>query len=320
METNRNLTSAIIKALAFFDMYDYALTFDELHRYLEIKCDPTELQEALKEMTGEHVHERAGVYFLIGRESLTEKIDEFNENARKKYAIAMRVAGVLKYLSGVRMLAVCNSLARGVAGTESDIDLFIILKKGRIWSLRLLITLIVHALGVRRYGAKITDRICLSFYIADDHLNVYEYEDQDLDFYWLSTMKPLYDDGAYAEFIKANDWLYQKQPNFSKKRMKSFVWQGDSLASAAVKKIFGVLIFSPLGTIVESLVKKIQLLKIRSHKNSRLWRDGNGVVVNDSVLKFHEKDDREEYRQRLGNKIDKLLPHSSVDEGGLLNG
>lgn len=306
METNNNLTFAIIKALAFFDMYDYALAFDELYHYVGVKCDMKELRVALN-AEKKYWSEKNGYYFLSGREMLVDGMREFTANAENKFRIAKMTASILKYLPGVRMMAVCNSLARGVAGEKSDIDFFIILKKGRIWTLRLMITLIVHLLGVRRHAQKITDRICLSFYVTDDHLDIYEFEDQDLDYFWLSTMKPLYDDGAYREFIGSNKWLYAVQPNFSLRRMKSFAWQGDSLPSAAFKKIFGLLLFSPLGTLFENIARKAQLVRIRSHKDSLYWQEGKQVVVSDSVLKFHEKDDREEYRQRLRDKIVKLL-------------
>ncbi len=48
------------------------------------------------------------------------------------------------------MIALCNSRAMGEADENSDTDLFIITKKGNLWTARLLITAFTSLLGVRR--------------------------------------------------------------------------------------------------------------------------------------------------------------------------
>ncbi len=48
------------------------------------------------------------------------------------------------------MVALCNSRAMGEADENSDIDLFIIAKKGNLWTTRFIVTFITTLLGVRR--------------------------------------------------------------------------------------------------------------------------------------------------------------------------
>lgn len=48
------------------------------------------------------------------------------------------------------MVALCNSRAMGEAEENSDIDLFIIAKKGNLWTARLIVTFLTALLNVRR--------------------------------------------------------------------------------------------------------------------------------------------------------------------------
>ncbi len=50
----------------------------------------------------------------------------------------------------IQMVVLCNSRAMGEADENSDIDLFIIAKKGNLWIGRFIVTAITSLLGVRR--------------------------------------------------------------------------------------------------------------------------------------------------------------------------
>ena len=50
---------------------------------------------------------------------------------------------------------------------NSDIDLFLTVKKGRIWTVRTLSMALTQILGQRRHNKKITNKICLNYYVAE---------------------------------------------------------------------------------------------------------------------------------------------------------
>ena len=50
----------------------------------------------------------------------------------------------------IQMVALCNSRAMGEADENSDIDLFIIAKKGNLWTARCIVTVLSSLLGIRR--------------------------------------------------------------------------------------------------------------------------------------------------------------------------
>jgi predicted nucleotidyltransferase len=57
---------------------------------------------------------------------------------------------LFQFFPQIQMVALCNSRAMGEADENSDIDLFIITKKGNLWTARFLVTFVTSFLGVRR--------------------------------------------------------------------------------------------------------------------------------------------------------------------------
>jgi len=57
---------------------------------------------------------------------------------------------LLELFPQILLVALCNSRAMGEADANSDIDLFIIAKKGNLWTVRFIVTALTSMLGVRR--------------------------------------------------------------------------------------------------------------------------------------------------------------------------
>lgn len=57
---------------------------------------------------------------------------------------------LLELFPQILLIALCNSRAMGEADENSDIDLFIIAKKGNLWTVRFIVTILTSILGVRR--------------------------------------------------------------------------------------------------------------------------------------------------------------------------
>lgn len=60
------------------------------------------------------------------------------------------VLRLLELFPQILLIALCNSRAMGEADENSDIDLFIIAKKGNLWTVRFIVTILTSILGVRR--------------------------------------------------------------------------------------------------------------------------------------------------------------------------
>jgi len=173
----------------------------------------------------------------------------------------------------------------------SDIDLFIVAKKGRLFTSRLWITLLTSLFGVRRHGAKTHKRFCLSFFVEEGHEDLSSIAIED-DIYlarWVKTLEPIAGDyDSYKSFINKNKaWseplighLDLQQSMFAKRRL----WH----------KIIQFVLSIPTLPFEKSL--KAWQLK-RSRLKAAHLNDKSGTIINDHQLKFHDKDKRKEIRE-----------------------
>ena len=176
----------------------------------------------------------------------------------------MRFAPMLRFVPGVRMVAVCNSLALGEVRPESDIDLFIVARAGWLFRVRFLSVLLMQILGVRRYGKKIAGRFCLSFYVDERALDL-SWVDMPGDYMerWLSSLRPIVDDGVSVEFGKVN---------------------GVSLDLSRAK-------WKPVRWLWFPFEGFFRWWQFRRHaKNLLRLPVDHGVVVSDKILKFYQGD------------------------------
>jgi len=116
----------------------------------------------------------------------------------------------------LRAVFVCNTLSGAGLTEGSDIDVFVVVRKGRLWLARFLATLALSVWGLRRTKRKIKDKVCLSFYVTDDSLNLSKIAlNNDVYLmYWIAQLIPIYDpDNLYLSVQRANQWVKQSLPN-----------------------------------------------------------------------------------------------------------
>ncbi len=312
LKNYNDLEKAILKTLAFFDIFDYPLTLVELAKWLYQGQKDYSLFEINKilELEGlkSEVSLKYGFYFLAGREIIVRtRLDRY-QIAEEKMRIALKTVRWLRWLIFVEMVAVCNNAGYNNATRQSDIDLFIIVKRGRIWWARLMITFLVELLGLRRHGKKIANRICLSFYITDDNLNLAGIALKPIDpylAYWFATLAPIYDFGIYDRLLGANRWLKDYLPNFYNTALNNRRRIFDNLYIKFSKNFDKIFLGGVFGDWLEKAVRFIQLKKMKKGVSNIINPADTKVVISDSMLKFHENDKREVYyslwREKLNN-------------------
>lgn len=327
--TNQNsklndLEKAIISAIAYFDIYNYPLTLCEIWKWLYInksqisnpksqnynlKFKISDVQEILKNSKNlkKIIETKDGFYFLKGREKFVDLRFQKYKFAQPRWKKLKRIVTLLQIIPNVKMIAACNTMAINDIEPESDIDVFIIIKKNRIWLTRFLITLIVAALGQWRHKKRIANKICLSWYITDENLNLNWVLKKPYDIlltFWITLVCPILDRGVYNKFIKENQWVRDFLPNhikyepilFERKFSKIFILD---ILRRFLEKIFE----GKLGNLVERWFKKIQILKMKKNFQSHIQKDNTDVVISDKMLKFHEIDRRTLIRGLFEKKI-----------------
>ena len=214
-----------------------------------------------------------------------------------------RFRKVFQAVPFVRMIAVCNNLSFGCVDGKSDIDLFVMAKKGRLFIVRAFLTLCLHVFGVRRYGDKVSGRFCLSFFVDESHLNLSKIAIKNDIYlaYWIYKIVPVVDGGVLCKFENKNKWILQvlKKDDFTlrKDRLKlSFV------LSPFIRIFLEILMLGPIGSFVEKVLKNWQTKRAKA-KASKLKNRG-GIVISDNILKFHNEDGRLYFRDKCAGRFD----------------
>lgn len=156
----------LLDALLYGDVFDCAVTLDELRRYARVAIDREELRRRLREDPALRrlVRERGGLYCLEDRPHLLERRAERARRARQLERRARRVARLLRHAPYVRGLALTGSTAAGDAGEEGDVDLLVTVAPGRLGTVFLVLGSLSRIVGRRLF--------CPNYYVCEDRLRL----------------------------------------------------------------------------------------------------------------------------------------------------
>lgn len=307
LSSGSSLEQAIIRTMAYFDVFDFPLTTMEIWRWLylpdvDAPVPFSEVDAALHESV--YVRSRiefiCGYWCVRGRESIIGTRQSHYRVSLQHVQKARRFARLFSYLPFVRMMAVCNKLGYWNNAPKSDIDLFFLVARGRLWVTRLFITLCAQLFGVRRHGSNIVNRFCLSFYTTTDRLSIADIAKRPYDpylTYWTTHLFPLFGMDWHAKWYAANSWIRRFLPNtFPTTPISS---SASFSRVAKIQRVLEKLMDSTVGNTLESWSRSLQIRHIKSHLGSRVWEDSTDVIADDSMLKFHETDKRDLFRQQF---------------------
>ncbi|MBI2990350.1 MAG: hypothetical protein HYY51_04190 [Candidatus Magasanikbacteria bacterium] len=302
---NEPLRVSILKTLAFFDIFDYPLTSQELHTWLWsyedfiVERDFLKFLDSLKQ-NGE-LELVSGYVVLPGRGAIVHIRQQKIWLLEKKMEIARKGIRKLRWVPFVRAVFVCNTLAFAWPKKDSDIDVFIVTKAGRLWISRFLVSCILSLFGLRRGKTKIQDKLCLSFYVTDNALDISDLVLEEADIYlvyWLARLLPVYDPSqVYSQIMDANVWIkkYLSQASFGYRVAPGWIVP-EAKAQKRARHFFEVMWEGKYGNFLEDQARSLQRAKMSRNTNSVQNEPDTRVVINDSRLKFHENDRRAQFK------------------------
>ncbi len=316
----------ILATLAYYDVFDFPLKEEEIFRFLvnlelfsiagnRQTPDFNEIKAELETLRSESiVNFYDGFYFLFGRDYLVPLRLKREKIAKKKWRKVFYAAGWLRFLPYVKAVFASGSLAMSNADELGDLDILVIVRHGRIWLSRLLISGLVSLIGMRRkYNQKIApDKICLNHYITDKSLTI-----SCRSIYTAQTyinLKPVFvsDSRIIAEFYKANSWLADFALNFNiLSRQHDITLSegkkilGRSFLARFKSAVWETILNSKLGDWLENRAKRWQMKRIEKHRKQD--PPGGRVVYNDNCLEFHPGSVEEEVIKNYESRIKKLL-------------
>ncbi len=293
------IEKAIIKTLAYFEVFGRPLTFEEIWQFL-YRTPASKLQVliALEKLEKKkQIFKKDQYYCLIDRKSIIDKFFQNQELIKKRWGKVAWVIKILKLLPFIKNISIINSLSFGTSNEDSDIDLLVITKKGRLWTTRALIVLVLEIVGQNKNKWYKAGKFCLGFAFDETRLNLEKiaknFEPHFV--YWLANLWPVYDRGFYRKLIEEN-LLNKFLPN----------WQMPTIKNQSQKMgLIEKLISGKFGDRLEEFLAKIQIKKVWSDPKHQ---GKKGLVEADrSMLKMHPKDRRGEYLKLWQMRLKKYL-------------
>lgn len=199
----------------------------------------------------------------------------------------------IKWIPWLKMIAIWNSIAMNSAKNTSDIDLFIVASKRRLWLVRIFVTFIFHVLWVRKVQNKHKSRFCLSFFCTTDAMNLEKIaiKNDIYLYFWMIYLKPILNyDTTWETFINENKkWCDFDNYNSIIENNKKYIFYKKNTIKYNCKLL----------NSFEKILKSIFLPKTKK-SFIKLWKPF-WVIINDNMLKFHDKDKREKIRNMINH-------------------
>jgi len=298
-----DLRRHILSTLAYFDLFHYPLTVDEIYLYLTVKCDPTDFEYALKYLIMDRIVYHFGKFYTLNNDYfLIERRLQGNARAAKMIGTAKKVADLMVHFPFVRGVAISGSLSKNFADDDSDIDLFIITAKNRLWIARTL----MHCFKKLTFLVKREHYFCMNYYIDEEELQIRE--KNIFTAIEIATLVPLHGDTTFEQFYMANNWTRNYLPN---KYMR--LTTAKSLKRSWLKRAFEWLFNNRPGNSLDDLLMRItagRWDKKRQQKKLNI----KGLIMGMDAGKHYAKPDPKNFQEKLilryQLKLSQILEHS----------
>lgn len=299
---------AILSTLAYYDVLDMPLSADEAFRYLIKKPGNdilkfSRIQEYCDELAREKkIAEREGRYYLFDREYLVPLKLERERLARRKWERTYRIMRWLRAVPFIKIVFASGSLSMNNTDEQSDLDIIIVARYGRIWLARLLTLFVLTVLGARRRQSDMVapDKICPNHFITDASLEIPYRSLYTAQLY--ANLVPLIvrDRSLLEAFQSANTWVTEYLDHWKIDGTRIF----EPGLSAHVQYAGEKLLSRKLGDWLESAAADWQRRRIATRKLE--IRPGGHLTYTDEALAFHSGSSEREILQRYNSLLSAL--------------
>lgn len=215
-------------------------------------------------------------------------MDEYTESISRR-------SWIFRHIPFIRQVYLCNSITFNALHKNSDIDICIISKWWYLRLARIFSRIAIHILNLHRQVGKYssnTKKVCLSFYIDEDHTNLLSLRKKVGDIYlsyWIAHCVLLYSDNNLPDnhmFI-TNKELLSYLPNHPLHQTISLEldttrWRW------IIRNIIEYILTSFIGKTIQYLLSKLRSLILHYKTNQLSTYTKKDIVISGSMLKFHQ--------------------------------
>lgn len=209
-EENSDLELEILQTIAYFDVFSYPLTEDQLISFLAHKVSTeNQLRQALDLLIEKKLIRTTQEYYYSSTRTDVVVADRLQNERRasRMLAHARWISFFLKHVPFVRAVFITGSLSKHVAPDKSDIDYMIVAELNRLWICKMLLT------GFRRiflFNSK--KYFCVNLMVTEKgmyfpHHNYFTAIE-------IATTKVVWNTMAFQKLQTRNNWIYKYLPNW----------------------------------------------------------------------------------------------------------
>ena len=295
--TSREL--AIARSVIYASLFDYPLTLEQLRRTL-IESDQTAAEIVAvydgSALLQQMIEYRDAFFFPAGRRDLIA--ERFRREARSRDFVRRheRLLRVLCALPFTRLVALSGSIAHMNLESTGDLDLFIVTRGRRVWTVTVAVLLVAKLLRRRRI-------VCANFVVADTHLRL---EQQDLfTANQLISLRPLIGAELWDGLLAANPFIARLYPNAATPPAGiDAIGHRDPAGRGHLKRLLEIVLSAP-APIVESICRWLYARHLR--RKSGTWRSPDQVSLRSDYLKLHTQSHRRSVLDRFDAAVDTAI-------------
>lgn len=203
--------------LAYFDKYDYPLTWKEIKYWSSIPHPPAPSPTVGEGNKRGEVRFKNGFYFLSNRQKLVTLRKQREKFSKTKWVIAKHQAAKLAKLPFIAAIFVTGALAMNNCPQDDDIDLMIITYPNTLWITRFFVDLYLKLLKLRRLPnneyriTNINNRICDNLWLDTKNLVLHTHTIYLA--HEILQAKCIFDrGGVHYQFLTQNSWVKKYLP------------------------------------------------------------------------------------------------------------
>lgn len=239
---------SILRTLAYFDIFHYPLTCDEIREFLGEKFPEPVFLECLRQLLEDgKIFFFNNVYSLQDNPLLQHKRQQGNQRAERLLVKAKRTGRFLYQFPFVSAVAISGSLSKNYADEKADFDFFIITRSGRMWVART----IMHLYKKLTFLTGRQHHYCMNYYIDEEALHI---GDQNIfTAIEMKTLLPVAGENIVNQFFEINrDWTERFLPagKFRKMEIKD---PDHSVLKKVLQKLTG---FTALDNFLHRLTER----------------------------------------------------------------
>lgn len=259
------LATAVWRALAYADVFDYPLTIVEIHRYLEeTTASINEIETTLADDAelANYIAQTDAYYFLAGRETIVETRRQREMVAQKLWPMALHYGRIIAAMPFTRMVALTGSMAMKNVGEDADFDYLVVAEDGYVWLCRAFSIAIVRLAALRGH------QLCPNYILAERAI---AFPDRNLySAHEIAQMIPLSGLGMYRKMRQANQWVNSYLPNATNPPRDL---TNDGQRRFQFRRIFELPLRSALGKQLENWEMRRKIRKFQMYSNEHAEAD-----------------------------------------------